>query len=69
MHSHHRGPLSVLLIGLAALPRRLEDVYLSIIADDAERGTWSQEPGFRSQESGTRSQELNLSASDTLTKG
>ncbi|MDZ4720654.1 MAG: ABC transporter ATP-binding protein [Roseiflexaceae bacterium] len=46
------------VVGLAALPRRLEDVYLSIIADDTERGTWSQEA--RSQESGVRSQESGV---------
>jgi ABC-2 type transport system ATP-binding protein len=32
----------IAVIGLAELPRRLEDVYLSIIADDTERGIWSE---------------------------
>jgi ABC-2 type transport system ATP-binding protein len=48
------------VVGLAALPRRLEDVYLSIIADDAERGVWSQEREAKSQESGVRSQESGV---------
>ncbi|HEY3228481.1 MAG TPA: hypothetical protein VGJ87_04625, partial [Roseiflexaceae bacterium] len=42
------------IIALAELPRRLEDVYLSIVADEqVERGVWSAEeqgPGARSQE-------------------
>jgi ABC-2 type transport system ATP-binding protein len=31
----------IYIISLAALPRRLEDVYLSIISDQHERGIWS----------------------------
>jgi hypothetical protein len=29
------------VVALSELPRRLEDVYLSIISDTAERGVWS----------------------------
>jgi ABC-2 type transport system ATP-binding protein len=37
------------VVSLAELPRRLEDVYLSIISDERERGVWEQ-PEPRSQD-------------------
>jgi ABC-2 type transport system ATP-binding protein len=43
------------VVALAELPRSLEDVYLSIVAEDgAERGVWSAEPGVRGQGPGAR---------------
>ena len=47
------------IIALAELPRRLEEVYLSIVADEqVERGVWSADAG--SQGPGARSQEPEI---------
>jgi ABC-2 type transport system ATP-binding protein len=47
------------VVALAELPRRLEDVYLSIVADEqVERGVWSADAGDR--EPGATSQEPEI---------
>jgi ABC-2 type transport system ATP-binding protein len=57
--------LNMPVIALAALPRRLEDVYLRIVAEDGERGAWSETEPDRHSESDERGRESRSPASQT----